>query len=128
MSEVTFEPFQKVLVRITDSKKWFATFFSHYEKYYLEDKTKIATVSGFLFDLDAVLPYNDETKHLLGTTDSPTPPEPEFKFGDHVEVKNLKDSVWIKAVFLYKPERYFMAIRNSDLYPSCFTYCRHADW
>lgn len=63
----TLKPFDKVLV--FNSGEWQCDFFSH-------------TLSGDIFnkrcmgigDVNVVIPYNDETKHLIGTTDE----APEF--------------------------------------------------
>ena len=63
----TLQPFDKVLVSING--EWQCDFFSH-------------TLSGDIFnkrcmgigDVNVVIPYNDETKHLVGTTDE----APEF--------------------------------------------------
>lgn len=61
-----FEPFQKVLARgnifSNNAGKWKATFFSH----------KIIGAIGPLYECGAgcykeCIPYNDETKHLIGT-------------------------------------------------------------
>ena len=122
MSEVKFEPFQQILARVTHSKIWFATLFSHYT-----EDGEIATSTAHLFSPDAVLPYNDETAHLLGTTDDPTPPEPEFKWGDHVEVRDDETSSWRKAVFLsVNKGAYYYVIEPAG---TClWKYCRHADW
>lgn len=58
----TLQPFDKVLVRENDKyRQWFARFFERYEDngYY--------TTSGISWKY--CIPYNDETKHLVGTTD-----------------------------------------------------------
>ena len=55
-----FNPFDKVLVRVGNNNKWTCDLFSHYYK-------------GFhcigCNDWSQCIPYNDDTKHLLGTTD-----------------------------------------------------------
>lgn len=56
------EPFQKVLVRERDTDKWVAGFFSHY----MESSELFYCTSG---SWRQCIPYNEETKHLLGTTD-----------------------------------------------------------
>ena len=57
----TLKPFDKVLIR--DYGCWFATLFSHYknDKFYTSDGC--AWWRG--------VPYNEETKHLVGTCDTP---------------------------------------------------------
>ena len=58
-----FKPFDKVLIRVGNKSKWTCDFFSHYHK-------------GFhcvgCDDWSQCIPYNDDTKHLLGTTDMPS--------------------------------------------------------
>ena len=62
--ESEFEPFQKVLVRLGDGFTWEASLFSH-----LCDKDEpYCTVGGI--EYEQCIPYNDQTKHLLGTTDN----------------------------------------------------------
>ncbi len=55
------KPFDKVVVRCSEADKWSIDFFSH----------KVS--NGYICTGDAwfgyCLPYNDETAHLLGTTD-----------------------------------------------------------
>ena len=124
MPEVKFEPFQHILARVTHSKIWFATLFSHYT-----DDGEIATSTAHLFSPDAVLPYNDETAHLLGTTDDPTPPELEFKFGDKVEVSD-NNLDWHKAIYYAacKNKASNLIALKEDLGLLGWKYCRHADW
>lgn len=124
MSEVTFAPFQKVLVRDGENAEWVITLFCHAHHY--EDGVEYVCLNGTGWPF--CLPYTEETAHLLGTTDSPTPPEPEFKWGDHVEVKNLKDSEWKQGIFLCRHNKYFLVLSKSDGDKSVFTYCRHAEW
>ena len=55
----TLKPFDKVLARHKQTRKWFNDFYSFmYEG-------GIATIGNGYYDL--VIPYNDETKHLVGT-------------------------------------------------------------
>lgn len=58
----TLQPFDKVLVR-RDYGDWFATMFSHYKKgrFYSSDACS----------WDRCVPYNNETKHLVGTDEIP---------------------------------------------------------
>lgn len=60
----TLQPFDKVLVRDGAGNTWLCTFFSHIEK---ED----FICSSFW---KCCIPYNEETKHLVGTTEE----APEF--------------------------------------------------
>lgn len=57
----TFKPFDKVLVKQYD--KWVCDFCS----YYIED-VKLCVCVGLNSYLECI-PYNDDTKHLVGTTD-----------------------------------------------------------
>lgn len=60
----TLKPFEsKVLVR-TEKRKWVTAFYSHYDK----DSLLHHCVVGGLWYKQCI-PYNDETKHLLDTTD-----------------------------------------------------------
>ena len=56
-----FQPFDKVLLR-EDDEQWKAALFSHI------DNSHRAMCCGY-FVWKQCIPYNDETKHLLGTTD-----------------------------------------------------------
>ena len=65
----TLKPFDKVIVRDNIKEKWNCGFFS----YICDDDDYfpyITTNTGYNF----CIPYNDETKHLVGTTDE----APEF--------------------------------------------------
>lgn len=57
-----FEPFDKVLARSTKHEVWHAAIYSHYDE---KRKTHVANSVRF----QICIPYNDQTKHLLGTTD-----------------------------------------------------------
>ena len=56
----TLKPFDKVLVRDDNKDKWFCDFFSH------NIGAKDICISG---GYNQCIPYNDETKHLVGTKD-----------------------------------------------------------
>ena len=58
----TLKPFDKVIVKGPDSK-WLCGIFSHYDK----EKFMPYICIGWFYDI--CIPYNDDTKHLLGTTD-----------------------------------------------------------
>lgn len=57
-----FKPFDKALVRIDSDDNWYAVFFSHIEDINGE---KFVTTAGMCYK--QMIPYNDDTKHLLGT-------------------------------------------------------------
>ena len=60
----TLKPFDKVLVRDEYKEHWLCRFFSHIVD--REHIYKYITIgSGYKY----CIPYNDETKHLVGTTD-----------------------------------------------------------
>lgn len=63
------QPFDKVLVRDDADESWRATFFSHIER--PADRNFYYTSARDFF---CCIPYNEETKHLIGTTK----PAPEF--------------------------------------------------
>ena len=58
-----FKPFDKVLVKDNDNK-WCVDFFSHFDS---EEKYKPFNCVGGM--AGECIPYNEQTKHLLGTTD-----------------------------------------------------------
>ena len=58
-----FKPFDKVLVRDTDESKWDCEFFNQY----LSDKPHPFYCLHNVYT--QCIPYNEETEHLIGTTD-----------------------------------------------------------
>ena len=71
----TLQPFDKVLVRNCDADKWKCAHFSYMEPSFIGT---IYVTSMIFRDRihynDNCIPYNDDTKHLVGTTDE----APEF--------------------------------------------------
>ena len=63
----TLQPFDRVIVRDVKDQKWECGLFSHIDKNY-EDFPFLCTGSCYKI----CIPYNEETKHLIGTTDEPT--------------------------------------------------------
>ena len=63
----TLQPFDKVLVRLTKDGVWNATFFSHYDKEVNWGCYPCVTTSCKSYS--KCIPYNDDTKHLVGTTE-----------------------------------------------------------
>ena len=57
----TFQPFGKVLTRCDDSEKWDIDLFGYFDNLY----KGVCCLDAYL---QMCIPYNDETKHLLGTT------------------------------------------------------------
>ena len=60
----TFRPYDKILVRDSRTCAWRCTFYSHTK----EDGSKWKYITGNSA-YECCIPYNDETKHLVGTTD-----------------------------------------------------------
>lgn len=58
-------PFDKVLIRHDNTSTWNAALFSHFET--IEGKTYAYAIPCNPWN--QCIPYNDETKHLIGTTD-----------------------------------------------------------
>lgn len=61
--EITFKPFDKVLVRDSRDGQWRCTIFSHYIP---TDLYPFITAYSFY---KHCIPYNSETEHLVGTTE-----------------------------------------------------------
>ena len=59
----TLMPFDKVLVRDYDTDNWFCNFFSHIIKH---EGYKYVTIIHHCYMY--CIPYNDDTKHLVGTS------------------------------------------------------------
>lgn len=59
----TLKPFDRVLVRDSRTQKWRCNFFSYIGDYM--DFPYVASSTGYNF----CIPYNDDTKHLVGTTE-----------------------------------------------------------
>ena len=59
----TLKPFDKVIARSTLNSKWRCTFFSH-----LTDEGSTLKYITSDYSYPFCIPYNDETKHLAGTT------------------------------------------------------------
>ena len=60
-----FKPFQKVLAKFDEDCEWMPDFFYHYDKSDSE-MPYVCIANGRAIEC---IPYNEETKHLLGTTD-----------------------------------------------------------
>ena len=67
--EHQFKPFDKVLVRDSSSVTWRANFYSH-----LDGKNNHVCISN---TWNQCIPYNEETKHLVGTNKPYTKPQPK---------------------------------------------------
>ena len=62
-----FKPFDKVLIRDDDGFKWCPTFLENISKEPSGKYSAVELISGCKWDM--CIPYNDETKHLVGTTE-----------------------------------------------------------
>lgn len=60
---ITLKPFDKVITRVDVNAIWTANIFSHMDSH--GKYVTIGCISGYTY----CLPYNNETKHLIGTTD-----------------------------------------------------------
>lgn len=70
-NQFEFKPFDKVLVRDSDDRKWHAHFYSHYDTN--ADYKHICTCGSH----KQCIPYNEETAHLVGTNKPYQKPEPK---------------------------------------------------
>lgn len=61
--KVTPKPFDRVITRNADDDIWTANIFSHMDSH--GEYVTIGCVGGYTY----CIPYNEETAHLLGTTD-----------------------------------------------------------
>ena len=65
----TFQPFDKVIIRHDACSEWEVSLFSHRNTYYgIDELYSFCTVTNRCV-VDCI-PYNDETKHIVGTTDA----------------------------------------------------------
>ena len=62
-----FQPFDKVLLRDDDGFKWCPTFLEKILKEPSGKYSAVELINGCKWDM--CIPYNEETKHLCGTTD-----------------------------------------------------------
>ena len=67
----TLNPFDKVLVRDSSARRWRCALFSHVRK---EDENYTFKYITTACTYEFCIPYNDDTRHLVGTTDE----APEF--------------------------------------------------
>ena len=64
--ECEFEPFQQVLVRYDCKRRWRCDLFNFYDKHKEPSYPFVCIGGSFRY----CIPYNEQTKHLLGTTDN----------------------------------------------------------
>lgn len=84
MTKFEFQPFDKVLVRDHEGDEWSADFFSHYGES-INSPYRVLGGVGWA----QCVPYNETTKHLIGTVYPYNSPAKSFvfEFGDVVEVR-----------------------------------------
>ena len=89
-----FEAFERVMVRTSDNL-WVADMFSNIDP---ANPDQAMMVSGKIVKLDNIIEYNVGTAKLLGTTDNNN--ILKFKYGDHVEVRDVDDDPFIAGIFV----------------------------
>lgn len=102
-----FEPFQKVLVRLQEREVWKCAFYDR------KGAGKYHIVIGPAYDpTDGnILPYNDETKHLLGTKNDPAPkwePKPD----ELVAVCHIQTNSWAVRIFSHIDEDGYFVVKE----------------
>ncbi|WP_414999197.1 hypothetical protein [Desulfovibrio sp.] len=98
-TRMKLKPFDKVLVRHAKTEPWTATFYSHRER-----EGHVTLDRRAVWAEGNILPYDDKTGHLLGTTDDFVPPIDEatlFTCGQWVEVRCGADRLFVKVLYLY---------------------------
>lgn len=73
MEKHQFKPFDQVLVRSDAEPNWVPTLFGFMIND--TDKKLYCCIDGIRYP--KCIPYNEETKHLIGTTNPYTPPQPK---------------------------------------------------
>lgn len=63
-----FKPFDKILARDSDELEWLPSFLRRIIKEPSGGYSAVGLVSGHRWEM--YIPYNNETEHLLGTTDA----------------------------------------------------------
>ena len=107
MSKFDLKPFDKVLVRDSDSGTWKIEFFEREDKDKDEENYPYVCMRcGY----NQCIPYNEETEHLLGTGNPYIPIEDEaikYSPGEIVEIWN-PESGWTDAIYLeFLKTKYF---------------------
>ena len=72
MEKHQFKPFDKVLVRDEDNEEWYPAHYKFYNKCN-EKHPHVCDTMGW----KQCIPYNEETKHLVGTTEPYEQPKPK---------------------------------------------------
>ena len=126
MSEVEFQPFQRVMVRENNNQSWIAALFSN--AVILNGLIYYKTSGGYGAWRQCI-PYEGNEKYL-GKTDTPIPLETEFQFGEKVEVRDEIQDDWMPAIYVCRELSHtsYKVICKGSSHTSSYIYCRHADW
>ena len=73
MEKHQFKPFDQVLVRNSDKGKWLISHYG-YETTEVERQVHVCSTGASFYQC---IPYNEETAHLVGTTEEYHPEEPK---------------------------------------------------
>ena len=63
----TLQPFDKILARSSEIENWTIEFYSYDRKTSFQNEDKY--IQALVYSWKHVIPYNEETKHLVGTSD-----------------------------------------------------------
>lgn len=118
MEKHQFKPFDQVLVRDNDEDTWVINHYGHLHTINGRELHICAIGSSFL----QCIPYNEETKHLLGTNKPYTKPQPKtywvewIQNGDAHRVKYTDEEFenFIKISVLHNKD-----IQNFDVRKIC---------
>lgn len=113
-NQFKFKPFDKVLVRDSNLEIWRANFYSHLSN----ERAHVCTHGAWNY----CIPYNEETKHLLGTNDDYQKPEPKEY---HVWTSGTFNQWFTKTEF----ENFIKTavINNKDIKDFHVLYVKHHD-
>jgi hypothetical protein len=75
-NQFKFEPFDQVLVRDFDDRKWNPATYKYYDK----DTSDLPHVCDGFIRWAQCIPYNNETKHLRGTDKPYKPKQKEIRY------------------------------------------------
>lgn len=105
-NQFEFKPFQQVLVKDkNDGSSWKCGIFSHYNE---NEETYKYSCVGSIYS--QCIPYNENTAHLLGTTDEYVPPQPKTF---HIVYENGKDHMFTDEEFKHFIETAILS--NKDI-------------
>lgn len=108
-NQFEFKPFDQVLVRDMDAEKWYPAIYRYHNKYNPEIPHVCDGVGW-----TQCIPYNEETKHLLGTSNPYEPKQKEiryevtFGFGDDLTVKSYTEEEFRRFITI-------TVINNKDI-------------